>query len=607
MTVLKKSLRWLLFAALLVPAMAIGQDEPEEAEVVAPALLTDPFLQLPTDDSVRVVWFTEWEGQGHTVTYGDGQTAEAETIVMSRTAEDEGSRIGTQLADGSIYEGYTRRPIWRHEAEVTGLTAGERVPYSVTSIADDGTEVTSAAFTLASLPAAGQPLKILLTSDHQVRDMTAANLEVVEQTVGQVDAVFFAGDLQNIPDRASEWFDDARGRAFFALLQGNGNVTLDRTRTQEGVTINTQRTYVGGQLIQHAPLFPVVGNHEVMGRFNPGHSTGAQYNDPQPRAVAEARYEEVADLVNPEGDPEIREQWIENQSFNTITYEELFTLPDAGPGGETYYMIRFGDVAMIGLYTTRIWRSFNLTDTTRGKYREPLLDLNTPDNWGYGDFIFEDIAEGSEQYEWLVEQLQSDAFQSAPYKVVLMHQAAHGIGDNYNPVFTNPVQVIDYAEDGSIEAVRYEYPIEDDIIINDIQPLFEEYGVNLVQTGHSHLWFRMFENGVNYMETSNVGNNFGCYVEGGERTRANVPDDPRYNAENYAPNGDPHGLQPIMPSEFAPMQDSEGNDLPCVASNDMTAFSILDTETGTVKSYVFDVTRPLSEPQLFDEFSIVAE
>ncbi|MEM6717224.1 MAG: metallophosphoesterase, partial [Cyanobacteria bacterium P01_C01_bin.147] len=32
-------------------------------------LLTDPFLQLPTPSSVRVVWFTEFAGQQHTVAY----------------------------------------------------------------------------------------------------------------------------------------------------------------------------------------------------------------------------------------------------------------------------------------------------------------------------------------------------------------------------------------------------------------------------------------------------------------------------------------------------------------------------------------------------------
>ena len=50
--------------------------------------------------------------------------------------------------------------------------------------------------------------------------MVAANLQKVVETIGKIDAVFFAGDLVNIPERASEWFDDKRGGAFFPCLQG---------------------------------------------------------------------------------------------------------------------------------------------------------------------------------------------------------------------------------------------------------------------------------------------------------------------------------------------------------------------------------------------------
>ena len=38
------------------------------------------------------------------------------------------------------------RPIWRHEAIVAGLTPGQRVPYQVTSQADDGTPIESRIF-----------------------------------------------------------------------------------------------------------------------------------------------------------------------------------------------------------------------------------------------------------------------------------------------------------------------------------------------------------------------------------------------------------------------------------------------------------------------------
>ncbi|MGJ3238037.1 MAG: metallophosphoesterase [Anaerolineae bacterium] len=597
----------LLLMGSLLPILAQDDEEVPE-EPAPPTLLTDPMLQLPGEDSVYVVWFTEFEGEGHTVTFGESldQTVEATTTKLSRVAEDNQSWVGEQNGDGTIYPGYTPRDIWRHEAQVTGLERGVRVPYFVTSIADDGTEIISDTFSLQPLPAEDQNLTILLTSDHQLKAMTPANLQMAEMIAGpgNIDAVFYPGDLQNIPDRASEWFDDNRGWAFFPGLQGNGGYTLETTRTEGEVTYNTTRTYYGGEIIQNAPLFTSVGNHEVMGRLNTGNTLGTQYNDPQPRAVAEARYEQIQEFVNPDNDPAIRDQWITNNSFNNITYQELFTLPDDSPGGENYWAMQYGDVYIVSLYSTRIWRTPSLGDNARGKYREPLNALNTPDNWGYGDFIFEDLAVGSDQYEWLVDVLASEEFQNARYKVVLMHQGPHGVGDNVNPVMAHPVQVIDYNDDGSIAAVRYEYPIEEDIVYNDVLPLFNEAGVNLVHTGHSHVWWRMQnESGVNFIETSNVGNNYGCYLEG-YRERGNVPNDERYNANNYVAAGDPHGLEPIMPSVFSPMTDEDYGDLPCIASNDLTAFSLFTTEDGMVRSYVFDTRDPNSEPILFDEFSL---
>ncbi len=588
---------------------ALSQDDQTE-ETPAPTLLTDPFLQLPTKDAVHVVWFTEFEGQSHTLTYGENldQTVEATTTKMSRLAEDEGSRVGEQRENGQVYKSWTPRNVWRHEAIATGLKAGVRVPYFVTSVREDGMEVSSAQFTLQPLPTPGQPLKILLTSDNQLMPNTPANMQKIVEVIGEgtIDAVFLAGDLENIPDRASEWFDDNRGRAFFPALQGRSDTVVEKT-FEEGdskTTISTR--FFGGPIIQYAPLFPAIGNHEVMGRFNRGTSTSAQFNDPQPRAVAQARYERMAELVNPNNDPTVREQWIVDNSWNTITYRELFTLPDDSPGGEDYYAIQYGDVYLISLFSTRIWRSPSLSATTTGKYREAEQYLDNPDMWGYGDFIFEDLAEGSPQHTWLKEQLESEAFKNARIRIVMLHQGPHGVGDNYNPVMAHPVQIIDRDEQGRIIGVRYEYPIEDDILMRDVMPMLEEANVHLMLQGHSHLWFRMeTEGGIDILETSNVGNNYGCYLPGGSE-RGNTPlADSRYDADNYAKVGDPHSLEPIMPSEFAPMSFPDGNPMPCIASNELSAFSILDTETGTVSSYVFDVRRPSEAPRLFDQFNLL--
>lgn len=180
----------------------------------ASSLLSDPFLQLPTENSIRVVWFTDFEGSKHQVVSGQNLelVSKATTTKLSRVREDKNSKVTPAFTET------TERDIWRHEAEVTGLTPGKRVPYQVISF-QENEEVKSDIFNLTANPSPGTPLKILLTSDHQLMPMTTANLQKVVETIGQVDAVFFAGDLVNIPDRASEWFDDNRGGAFFPVFK----------------------------------------------------------------------------------------------------------------------------------------------------------------------------------------------------------------------------------------------------------------------------------------------------------------------------------------------------------------------------------------------------
>ncbi|MEO0852922.1 MAG: metallophosphoesterase, partial [Cyanobacteria bacterium J06648_11] len=254
----------------------------------APTLLTDPFLQSPTPDAVRVVWFTEFKGrdpalilgQPGATTIAPARRVSATTSLLSRTYEDRDSHVNGQTADNVRYPRPHRRAVWRHEAIADRLTPGERVPYRVEITTTRGQAIASSTFTLASSPNPGQPLKILLTSDHQLKPMTAANLQKVKETIGKIDAVFVAGDLINIPDRASEWFDDDRGGAFFPCLQGRAKYSLAWNNAPA-------TTYKGGELIQNAPIFPALGNHEVMGRFNAQQRLNAQFNDPVPRAVAE--------------------------------------------------------------------------------------------------------------------------------------------------------------------------------------------------------------------------------------------------------------------------------------------------------------------------------
>jgi 3',5'-cyclic AMP phosphodiesterase CpdA len=618
LTLLVSGILLVLTAALLIVLEPrVSSLLPQARQPTVPnQLLTDPFLQFPTANSVRVVWFTEFAGQEHIVSWGQpGQAPEtappnlpnqatALTTQLSRTREDSKSNINH--SDFQDLKLSVRRPIWRHEAIVDNLPSGQRVPYRVSSRQENGTVITSDTFTLAAAPPPGQPLKILLTSDHQMMPMTAANLQKVEETVDRVDAVLVAGDLVNIPDRASEWFDDSRGCAFFACLQGKGNYALERN----GRTLR----YRGGELIQHAPLFPALGNHEVMGRFSETAPLNDQFGDPVPRVEAVRLYNAQADLFNPSGDEALRRKWIINNSFNSETYEEIFSLPlsqvpnpDRPEDTSRYYAITLGDIRLVSLYVTQIWRNPNLDPGTKGRYREREADLNTPQNWGHGQHIFEPIERGSLQYQWLEQELASDEFRHAKYTVVMLHHPPHTLGGNIVPAFTNPVVKYDRWGDGRLKAVRYEYPLEDDYIARDLVPLLEQAGVDLVLYGHSHLWNRFVSpNGTHYLETSNVGNSYGAYWK--EEARKIPPAEGTEHLEGFTPDfyiaqGDPNGLEPVVPN-MAPLQDENGQPLPYISSNDITAFSIFDTGTGRVSSYYFDTREPGSEVVKFDEFML---
>lgn len=570
------------FLILLVLTLAYGC---VVANRPAATLLTDPFLQLPTPTSVRVVWFTEFEGGEHRVEYGDGfqQRAIATTTKLSRVREDQRSRVGQQTEPGQVYQQPTPRDIWRHEAEVTGLTPGQRIPYRVASLRANGLftrAIASRPFTLAPLPPPGTPLKILLTSDHQSMPMTATNLQKVVETVGQVDAVFLAGDTVNIPDRASEWFDDNRGGAFFPCLQGRASYSLERN--------GTTRVYTGGEIIQHAPMYVAIGNHEIMGRYGRLDSLNGEFEDAIPRDVA-------LRLYGPNG--------LNNTAFSTDTYEEIFSLPQSPEGGETYYATTIGDVRLVSLFATNLWRVPSLDPSAKGRFREPEAKLNSREDWGYGQIIFEPIRKGSPQYNWLKQELSSPEFRQARYKIVMLHHPTHTLGDNVVPPYTDPIRVVERNAEGSPAVIRYDYPKSDDYLLKDVMPLLEAAQAQLVLYGHSHVWNRFRSPaGLHLLETSNVGNTYGAYWKPQPRK---LPDlNPQfYNLENYVTAGDPGGLEPITPT-LAPVTGDDGQPLPFLSSNDITAFTIFDTGTGTISSYRFDTRTPDAPVVKFDEFQL---
>lgn len=414
--------------------------------------LTEPYLLDPRPGGVTVVWLSEGD-EGRHFAEVDGRRVDATTSTIGVLKHDDGRP----------------RPVRRHVAAVDGL-GPDRVPYRVVSGAD-----ASVAYTLRGAP--DGPVRLLLTSDHQLMPMVPANVAAIVATVGAeaLDGLLFAGDLVNVPDRAGDWFD--RPRAFFPTLRG---------------------------LLPYAPLLPAIGNHEVMGR-RPGRTTLTElFTDPAPDA------------------------------WDTAAYDALFGQP-------RWWSRTVGDVFAVALFATRAWLA--------------AADTYTASD---GQFVYEPVGAGSRQFRWLERELWSPAARRARFRVVLFHHAPHGLGAHVVPPFTDPVR----GPDG-----RFAYPAGDDQLLRDVEPLLAAAGVELVLTGHNHVWNRFVSDaGVHWLETSNVGNTNGLVYD-----------------------QDPGGLEPAAP---------------VLSSDEVTAFSVLDSGAGVVRSYAYDTRTPDRPAALFDEFPL---
>jgi len=477
------------------------------------SLLTDPYLLKPTDTSVQVAWLTPWPGSRHWVEWGSRQHTPATSQAISGLRSQAGHPV----------------TVWRHHGVLAPLTPGKRYTYRVVS--EQGSEVVCSPWYEFSLPRG--ETKILLTSDHQLKPMVAACMQKVVETVGCIDGIFFAGDMVNTADRAWEWF--TAPNSFFSTLQGRACYTL------------AGREYHGGSLLQSAPIFPAMGNHEVV--ETPGH------------------------------DP-----WLSSQVFDC-----LFDL------SQHYYAVTFGDIRLVVLSASTLWRH-----PQQGRFQEPPERLGDPCTWGGGQKILERIDRGSAQFAWLSQELTSPAWRSARFRMVMVHHPIHSLGDNAVPPFTDPVPLIERDPQGRVMGVRYRYPPEQDYLLRDVVPLLEAAGAHLVYSGHCHLWNRFLSpGGVFYLESSNVGNSYGAAWGGVQRF---VPED---HPDPLTISGDPGGLAPCLPS-LAPVYSANQVPLPYIASNEITVFTILDTATGLVSSYRYHTRHPDSAVVLFDQFAIGA-
>ena len=209
-----------------------------------------------------------------------------------------------------------------------------------------------------------------------------------------------------------------------------------------------QQTQDSTQLLQYMPIFPVPGNHE-------------------------------ADDQRIWSDKEIaKDASKKTMSIYFQLFRPLYPEQQAELKGKHWYSTDYGNLHIIGL---SLFRSYGLWDA----YEAP------------GWMLFDDIAPGSPQIIWLENDLKNKNNQ---YTWVVQHWHMINRGaDGWTPM-SEPM--IDPAN-----PERMVYPFGDHCW-NVLRPLYEKYGVNAVNFGHSHVYERYLINKVNYIEAATLGNNY---------------------------------------------------------------------------------------------------
>ena len=158
-------------------------------------------------------------------------------------------------------------------------------------------------------------------------------------------------------------------------------------------------------------------------------------------------------------------------------FRPLYPEQDYSVNGKRWYSVDYGDMHLCSLSVAR-WNAW--------------------DGFEYPGWITkDDISADSAQVSWLVDDLKHC---DARYKWVTQHWHMLNRGeDGYFPVST----AIEDPENPGVAI----YP-DGDNCWNVLRPIYEAYGVDAVNFGHSHVYERYYINGVNYIEAASIGNNY---------------------------------------------------------------------------------------------------
>jgi len=462
----------------------------------------NPYLQQPSSDGMYVTWFTEDDTSGEVTITGPGLDAPLsftseptfEPILDYTTAELQQEVEG--LEQGSWLLGEEN---YKHTVDIDGLLPDSTYSYSVTA----GDSVFEASFTTAPTADDWETIRFVALSDSETEPRGRVQRRDWQQ-----------GALapESLPRPALEgslWAETlgvTGSRLNYPLTQAVGyreNLEIINSREPDFMVMPGDLVQGGGfqpgwdEFFRHNagefdsglseyPLLPALGNWENFGALNGGYGFDE-----------DGRFGPL---------------------FGRSKYRTYFDTPgnSTPEHQDTYYRIDYGPIAVLTLDSSN-GEPEDSRDSYGGEGEPPQVSgreftepgTDTQENYTREQYEQEggsDLANfnpGSSQWDWAIAQL-ADAREQGQIVFVQFHNVPYSDGTH-----GLPMNHVDSSGQGGTPLRRY-------------HPLFEEFGVAAVFSGHSEMFERSFVDedndgvGVHYYDVGVAGDGMR-----GERTDAN--------------------------------------------------------------------------------------
>ncbi|WP_246464927.1 metallophosphoesterase family protein [Ruania alkalisoli] len=446
-----------------------------------------PYLQAPSSEAMTLVWISELETSGTVTVNGPGIgrqtfTSDPQYLDLMEYSDAELAQGIDGLDQGSWLFSDNN---YQHVVEIDGLMAGKTYRYTVDQ---DGVEH-SATFTTAPDADRWNHVRLMAFSDtetepagrieHREWETAWAGLADGSADRPAIDslwaerygtAVRYGEELVRYPMNQA----DALDANIATIAEQDPDLMLIAGDLVQGSGYQPAwdefwRHFAGdsSDLASNVPLVTALGNWETYASISGGYGTP---EDRTPVVVSRNRYLDYMVTPGDPANPQVRDSYyrLDHGPVTILTLDSTNGLPDENTAtGMLSGEVFSGD-------DTNLTPERMSTDTqgsfTAEEYGEAFADVYGTDA---SESDLPDLGEGSAQWEWAEAQL-ADARAQGQVVIVQFHHAAYSSGVHGTP----PNH--EFADNQSGVAMRA------------YTPMFEEYGVAAVISGHDEMFERSF-------------------------------------------------------------------------------------------------------------------